>query len=151
MTGQPVTLSLSEELAELARETARQRAYVHLSNTPNIDIDSVKWDADGSMRVAGPFVPDAIVGCKAEARIRIPWSRANSEPKRIYHAAKALDEVEVGPAWIRAIIAHERPPQGPTTQQDVAALRWSVKRNGKPVFNAPDELLTFPAKVIGER
>ena len=146
------TATHTEIMAEDAREYVRQLAYELVNDCPEIEIvGTPEWDADGTMNVAGPFVPTAIVGCKAEARVSIPWPRVFNSLDARAEAAKGFDEAyALADHCLTAILEHTAPPGGAEELKEADQLSWKVTRKNCSVYDPATGLLTFPVKIVGE-
>lgn len=147
------SLSLSDQLEETARETTEQAAFVLLSHTSNIDVDKVEWlpHWPAYLHGAGPVPPEAIVGCKVEARLTIRWLRPLDGARDFACAVAAIKSLEFSSVWLRAILLHEPPPYCTTGAEDIKDFTWEVKRSWKhdPEYDAHNEKLSLPVKLIG--
>lgn len=146
------TLTHTEILAEDAREYVRQAAHEALNDCPEIEIvGAPQWDADGSQHLAGRFEPTQITGCKAEARVSIPWPRVFASWDARAEAGKGFDEADRLPVWcLGAIFQHTRPPGGAQEIEEAAELAWKVERKNCSTYDSALELLTFPVRITGE-
>lgn len=138
--------------AEDAREYVRHMAYNLLNDCPEVEIvGDPKWDADGSQHLAGRFIPTAITGCKAEARISIPWPRVFAAAEARSEAAKGFDEADRLPVLcMGAILQHTLPPGGADELEEAWELAWKVVRKKSSTYDSALELLTFPVEITGE-
>lgn len=138
--------------AEDAREYVRTLGLDLLNDSPEVEIvGTPKWDADGSQHLAGRFVPTEITGCKAEARVSIPWPAVFSSADARAEAAAGFDEADRLPRHcLKAILEHTRPPGGAKEIEEAHELNWKLERMACSTYDSALELLTFPVTITGE-